>query len=219
MTRAYNGFTPKQIEHWSRRQYKALEKAPERRVKVCQACGIACEVASDVEQHLEDYRQPLDGIIGLCIRCHVVTHGRFDHPQVWDKYLAMVREGSLFPVLHHGATARSEMFNGRRGFDAATPGPERGRTVLDDIGDGRWLEVGLAENDVSTGSCCGPDQHAVGLIDVERPPEQAVGAPTRTADGAAPPASVCQGADGSFFHFLVYIAIVFFCITSGNGAG
>ena len=140
MTRSYNGFTPKQIEQWSSRQYSALAKNPERRVTVCVACGVD----SYVEQHLEDYTKPLDGIIGLCIRCHVVTHGRFDHPEVWDEYVAKVQDGWRFPALQHGATARSEMFNGRRGFDAAIAGPSRGRTVLGDIADGGWLEVGLA---------------------------------------------------------------------------
>ncbi len=138
MTRSYNGFTAKQIEQWSCKQYSVLAKHPERRVNVCVACGLD----SKVEQHLEDYTKPLDGIIGLCIRCHIVTHGRFHHPDVWNEYLTKVREGWLFPALDHQSTVRAEMFTSRRGFDAAIPGAPRGRTVLDEIGEGRWLEVG-----------------------------------------------------------------------------
>jgi hypothetical protein len=134
MTRTYNGFTPEQIDLWSSRQSDGLRKQPERRVKVC----VPCRVDSYVDQHLEDYTQPLDGIIGPCIRCHVVAHGRFDHPEVWDRYVGMIRGGWHFPPLQYQQTAKKEMLNSTLGFDAAIHGQSRGRTVLDDIADGLY---------------------------------------------------------------------------------
>ena len=139
MTRSYNGFTPDEIGHWSRRHYAGLRKHPERRVNVCEACGID----SHVDQHLEDYTRPVEGIIGLCIRCHVVTHGRFDHPEVWNRYVGMIRDGSRFPAMKHPMTAKAEMLNRPGGCDVGVDGPPRGRTILDDIADGRWLKVGV----------------------------------------------------------------------------
>jgi hypothetical protein len=117
MTRSYNGFTPEQIDLWSSRQYARLGKHPELRVKTCVACGVD----SDVIQHLEDYTQPVGWIIGLCIRCHVVTHGRFDHPQVWSRYVEMVCNGWRFPASKHRATAEAEMLNALGVLKAQSP--------------------------------------------------------------------------------------------------
>ena len=139
MTRSYNGFSPAEIDQGSKKQYAGLDKHPERRATVCRACGVD----SHVIQHLEDYTKPVEGIIGLCIRCHVVTHGRFDHPEVWERYVTKIREGWIFPPSPHQETAKAEMLNRPGGFDHAVEGPARGLTILDDIADGNWLQVGV----------------------------------------------------------------------------
>ncbi len=142
MGRSYNGWSADERNQIGDTQNALLQRYPHYRQSVCQACGIA----RGVVQHLEDYSRPLEGIIGLCTRCHVAVHERFRYPRVWKRYTAMIRDGYIFPVASSNWLAVLKEQYPREGdgtvWRKARPGPERGPTILDEIGTGQWLGLG-----------------------------------------------------------------------------
>jgi hypothetical protein len=112
MGNPYNGFT------WEERreayEWWKAEVAAGRRTwpTVCDACG---QTEGRIEPHDEDYSKPYGPHIcefGVCHRCHMMIHRRFQWPRSWDRYRAAVR--------------------------ARKPA----RLLLDEIHSGKWLNRG-----------------------------------------------------------------------------
>lgn len=138
-SRGYNGWSGEERHRLGDDQERLLRLHPQRRVKTCQACGVSVGVV----QHLERYDRPFE-IIGLCVRCHVAVHERFDHPGGWERHVARVADGWTYPPATHWGSVAARMMRTDRDFTRARRGPSRGPGILDEIATGKWLRCGPA---------------------------------------------------------------------------
>jgi hypothetical protein len=82
----YNGFSGElrvwvwQLQCW------AYDTGALARPKACALCGNG----SRVVYHSENYADPWTSI-ALCQGCHMSVHGRFRHPEAWDRFQARHR--------------------------------------------------------------------------------------------------------------------------------
>lgn len=138
MSRSYNGFSAEERNRVGEIQVALLRRFPEYRQTVCMGCGMG----RGVVQHLEDYTEPLKGIIGLCTRCHVMIHERFRYPEQFARYAQAIADGWVFTRGAHWRAVLQDCCWGAGAYRGAVPGPERGPTVLDDIATGKYLHLG-----------------------------------------------------------------------------
>lgn len=66
------------------------------RPTICAACLIFAPGA--ICSHLEDYNDPVSGLIPMCHTCHMHWHWRGRDPARWNEYRASVRRGLQFPA-------------------------------------------------------------------------------------------------------------------------
>ena len=96
---SYNGFRSRQRERalrWLRAQQELGLRARHSR---CDACG---QTQGIIDDHSEDYREPFGdhiGRFGLCYRCHMMVHCRFNHPEAFRAYERQVAAGVRFPPM------------------------------------------------------------------------------------------------------------------------
>jgi hypothetical protein len=89
--KTYNGFDHDQRMkgyRWLQREYAAGRRA---HPTVCDACGQA---DGPIDAHSESYAEPFGdhiGRFGLCYRCHMAIHTRFNNPEAWEAYSTMWR--------------------------------------------------------------------------------------------------------------------------------
>jgi len=138
MARSYNSFSPEFRDAAGREQGRLLRRHPEHRQTACRACTADYQVV----QHLEDYREPLRGIVGLCFRCHVIVHERFEHQDTWTRYVTAITQGAAFEPATNWLVVLKDTVRSTAAFDRSVAGPARGATFLDVIGENRWLELG-----------------------------------------------------------------------------
>jgi hypothetical protein len=143
--RGYNGWSAAERYRLGELQVAMLKRHPEYRQTVCKGCGGD----RGIVQHLEDYEEPLRGIIGLCCRCHVAVHERFKYPDTVRRYVAMLREGYVFPRGKDWKAVLQDMFWSSTAFNRAVVGPDRGSTILDRIIAGEFEHLGPRPTGVS----------------------------------------------------------------------
>lgn len=128
----YNGFTPadrSRALRWLNAEYAAGRRTRPTR---CDACG---QMDGLIEPHSEDYSAPYGdniGAFGLCYRCHMILHCRFNQPVAFQLYVETVLRGVRWPPLpSRDFPAIQRMFamgsgrdNGQSGLrlDMARPG-------------------------------------------------------------------------------------------------
>jgi len=161
MSRGYNGWTAEERNRLGDIQYQLLNRNPHYRQQVCRACGQT----KGVVQHLEDYSEPLRGIIGLCCRCHVAVHERVRYPKMWERYCRAIREGWMFRRGTNWRDVLRDMCWSVQAFGEAVPGPERGDGILDEIATGKWERIGPHADNLATGSAGVSEQQS--MFDVQ----------------------------------------------------
>jgi hypothetical protein len=96
MMKTYNGFNHDQRMkgfRWLQGEYAAGRRA---RPTVCDACG---QDEGPIEAHSENYSAPFGDHIGkhgLCYRCHMAIHTRFNNPEAWEAYKLLISIGRIF---------------------------------------------------------------------------------------------------------------------------
>jgi hypothetical protein len=78
---------------WLRAEYAAGRRKPP---LSCDACG---QTEGVIQAHAEDYSEPFGPHIdqyGLCYRCHMMVHCRFNNEDAWQAYKQQVRDGRVF---------------------------------------------------------------------------------------------------------------------------
>lgn len=135
--RSYNGFSPAVRRAASAVQAQAFAADPSLRAHTCRACDVTSST-HHIDQHLEDYDDPIGGIIGLCRWCHGVTHERYDAPDAAETYRRMIREGWTFPAARDYLVVYRAVRGDTLARHAlgARPGPPRGPGILDEIAAG-----------------------------------------------------------------------------------
>lgn len=122
-------------------QYAILKKRPDLRPTSCRVCDKTISKTTGIVPHLEDYSQPIQGIIGLCHRCHTMIHERFRYPEKFERYRAMIADGWNFttpPKQGHWLLVLRDMCQSDRAFkEAVQDRPPRGATWLDTL-DASW---------------------------------------------------------------------------------
>ena len=94
--KTYNGFDHDQRMkgyRWLQGEYAAGRRA---RPTVCDACG---QTEGRSTRTREDYSEPFGdhiGRYGLCYRCHMAIHTRFNNPEAWTAYKIHVALGRIF---------------------------------------------------------------------------------------------------------------------------
>ena len=62
--------------------------------RTCLMCQLTFEDdGACVIGHLEDYRQPILGVLPVCVECHERVHRRFAQPRLWVDYMLRLRGG------------------------------------------------------------------------------------------------------------------------------
>jgi hypothetical protein len=134
MMKTYNGFDHYQRMkgyRWLQGEYAAGRRA---RPTVCDACG---QDEGPIEAHSENYSAPFGDHIGehgLCYRCHMAIHTRFNNREAWEAYKHHVALGRIFHPI--GKNFRRFSAENLRSKGAGVPfkqGPVRGFTVLDEL--------------------------------------------------------------------------------------
>lgn len=127
MLRTYNGFDHNARMEGDRIQKEFFSKNPGLRPTTCCVCGSK----NKIQLHLEDYNKPIEGIIPLCYRCHMMVHCRFRARKAWEAYKLLISKGYVFPP--------AKDFNDiRRALELESPSPlvmgnPRGKTFLDTL--------------------------------------------------------------------------------------
>jgi hypothetical protein len=116
----YNGWNWNQRRAVTPIQNEAMRRGELIRPTVCSICGFTDP--SDplgrgyVFAHLENYADPIGGVLPACKRCHHVLHARFTKPDTWLAIVAEhYRAGAWFTLL----TMRPEDM--RRPFEEVYP--------------------------------------------------------------------------------------------------
>jgi len=130
----YNGFDHGQRMkgyRWLQREYAAGRRA---RPTVCDACG---QIEGPIEAHSESYAAPFGehiGRFGLCYRCHMAIHTRFNNREAWEAYKHHVALGRIFhPIGKNFRLFCIETLE-RKGEDAPfKQGPHHAFTLLDQL--------------------------------------------------------------------------------------
>ena len=107
---------------------------PRARPTVCGACG---QTEGPIEAHSQSYAAPFGdhiGRFGLCYRCHMAIHTRFNNREAWEAYKLTDLDGpnlppdrQELPAVRHGELA--EQAQGR----AVQTRPVRVHTLLDEL--------------------------------------------------------------------------------------
>ena len=134
MMKTYNGFNHDQRMkgfRWLQGEYAAGRRA---RPTVCDACGQA---EGPIEAHSEDYSEPFGdhiGRFGLCYRCHMAIHTRFDNGEAWEAYKLLIAAGRIFHPI--GKNFRRFCIETVKRKGVGVPfkqGSYRGFTLLDEL--------------------------------------------------------------------------------------
>jgi hypothetical protein len=132
--KTYNGFGHDQrmrALYWLRAEYAAGRRKPP---LFCDACG---QTEGSIDAHSEDYSEPFGDHIGrhgLCYRCHMMIHCRFNNPEAWQAYTDAVRAGRIFEPIGRNFRRFCAQTLTRRGEGVRyLERPARERTLLDDI--------------------------------------------------------------------------------------
>jgi hypothetical protein len=134
MLKTYNGFDHDQRMkgyRWLQREYATGRRA---RPIVCDACG---QIEGAIEAHSENYSAPFGdhiGRYGLCYRCHMAIHTRFNNREAWEAYKHHVALGRIFHPI--GKNFRRFCIETLERKGAGVPfkqRPVRIRTLLDDL--------------------------------------------------------------------------------------
>jgi hypothetical protein len=132
--KTYNGF-----DHYQRMKgYRWLkgEHAAGRRARptVCDACG---QTEGPIAAHSEDYSEPFGdhiGGFGLCYRCHMAIHTRFNNREAWAAYKRHVAMGRIFhPIGKNFRRFASENLHRKLKDVPHKTRPAPVRTLLDDL--------------------------------------------------------------------------------------
>jgi hypothetical protein len=134
MLTTYNGFDHNQrmkAFRWLQREYAAGRRAPP---TVCDACG---QTEGEISAHSEDYSEPYGdhiGRYGLCYRCHMAIHTRFNSREAWEAYKLLISIGRIFhPIGKNFGRFSSENLRRKLKDVPYKQGPVRGRTALDEL--------------------------------------------------------------------------------------
>jgi hypothetical protein len=98
MTIPYNGFSGPERDRLGRWQYAQFKSGRLKRPGRCTACG---QDEGIIDAHVEDYSEPYElpksvYEYALCYRCHMMVHCRFNNRRAWERYKALVNEGTVF---------------------------------------------------------------------------------------------------------------------------
>jgi hypothetical protein len=124
---SYNGFTGS--ERTAADKWLRAEVAAGRRTwpASCEACS---QTGGLIDAHQEDYSKPYEKnrIFGLCARCHMMVHLRFRFPRQWARYVELIADGGMLPLLRtrnfpalSGELARDHFPPGARQAAGFTP--------------------------------------------------------------------------------------------------
>jgi len=94
----YNGFTGEYRGQVGRRMERNWKKHPELRPRECAVCF---QTEGAIHGHNEDYSTE-DVYLPLCLTCHLMLHGRWNSPALWEDYKLAVRKGFRGPPLLQG---------------------------------------------------------------------------------------------------------------------
>jgi hypothetical protein len=132
--KTYNGFDHDQRMkgyRWLQREYAAGRRA---RPTVCDACRQA---EGPIDAHSEDYSAPFGdhiGRFGLCYRCHMAVHTRFNNREAWEAYKHHVALGRIFyPIGKNFRRFAAENLRSRLKDVPFKQGPVRVRTLMDEL--------------------------------------------------------------------------------------
>ena len=126
---SYNGFS------WPERaatipvQNQYFAEHPDERPTTCCVCGAS---KGRIDLHLEDYTKPIEGIIPLCYRCHMMVHCRFRAGVSWRGYKRDISAGAIFAPAYTFDEIRRYLSGNQTG-PILTWGPQRGDTFLDSL--------------------------------------------------------------------------------------
>lgn len=133
---SYNGFSGEYRLKIGRFQEAEFAAGRAKRPTKCLACG---QTEGRIIAHLEDYDDPIQGIMGLCNRCHLMVHCRFRAPEMWDGYRAAIRAGIRYRPAYSWDEFRVSLKRGAQvAFDFHRE-QKVDRTILDEIEEGRFL--------------------------------------------------------------------------------
>jgi hypothetical protein len=134
MLKTHNGFDHNarmKGYRWLQVEYAAGRRA---RTTVCDACG---QTEGPIDAHSESYAEPFGGHIGrfgLCYRCHIAIHTRFNNPEAWASYKHHVALGRIFhPISRDFGRFAAENLHRKLNDVPFKQGPVRVRTLLDEL--------------------------------------------------------------------------------------
>ena len=132
--KTYNGFNHDQRMkgyRWLQGEYAAGRRT---RPTVCDACG---QTEGAIEAHSEDYSDPFGdhiGRYGLCYRCHMAIHTRFNNREAWEDYKLLISIGRIFhPIGKNFRRFAAENLERKGERVLFKQGPVRVRTLLDEL--------------------------------------------------------------------------------------
>jgi hypothetical protein len=132
--KTYNGFNHDQRMkgyRWLQGEYAAGRRARPIR---CDACG---QTEGPIDAHSESYAEPFGahiGRFGLCYRCHMTIHTRFNNPEAWHAYKTAVALGRIFhPIGKNFRRFAAENLHRKLKDVPYKTRPAPVRTLLDDL--------------------------------------------------------------------------------------